>query len=839
MGNSTSISRRPNEDEKDYLERHDFGKISQADLDEAFVLLRKRSSSWKLDYEKRATELHKLFMTLRGSETVGWIDPKPKFSEPADLSVESKDDNWVLAELLMTNPGLWNMWSRKSAQEFHEILRHLTRFAPFKGRPFIRAWLEALLPCLCRWVLLSSTGHKDGKSGKSSIEVLTLKHFLGAFGQPGIAVCLKERGAPMLKTLQNAARSVEATEQGDVEEYYWKRLTESSFRGNSGWGKLAKVENVPLTLSQLDCLPVGWLQDAGDHANVFAWFVSKEITPLFETLVKDTVMGKANANVQIGPAKTLSRSLAKGHEYMTEFQNEGNAVKKNERWTHFGKKFQEVFKRAPNKPSDFSWNIMDFARCSIEVPSASDALVVKELVEDRFKVVSVKNGYNSDVTVKGSGYRDTKLLVEAEFEGLRLNGIPNMEKKTVFICEIQIVCKAWLINKNSTSLSYKIMRSITLKDLCNDFEKYVFEDQDKIEIETEDVIKNGWFNLSKNADFSAIDGEKILFDAGYEGWHKDSVIIVSNAKKLNLEAIDWFNKTLLGNAAHYGNLEVLQGLLDVRCFINGKDKDSKTALHWACDKGNESCVRALLDAGIDTNIHDYKNRTALDLTLQRWKEESRPVHRRIERILRGEKLPPQKNSVGLVRLRQEILSNTLTNFLDSHSVSTTVMSQLICRKRTCEKLENIMQALWFGADVEARAMWQRTAILQAAEFGPTQVVAVLIEYRANIEAKDKAGKAALHLAAENVTLAENGTLVSLATIALLIDKGANIKAKTHDGRTPIHIAAEKNSKDVFLKLIEFGADMWAKDKKGRNALWYTEKNLKHGSSIAEVLRDMR
>ena len=118
------------------------------------------------------------------------------------------------------------MDTRERALELSEILRHFTIYAPFEGRPFVRAWLEALIPCFARWILLS-----DSMENKV---IDTLKFFLGAFGQPGIVVCLADKGESMLKILKNAARSVEALGRGTVERYYWKRLTESSCGGGSG-----------------------------------------------------------------------------------------------------------------------------------------------------------------------------------------------------------------------------------------------------------------------------------------------------------------------------------------------------------------------------------------------------------------------------------------------------------------------------------------------------------------------------------------------------------------------------------------------------------------------------
>ena len=112
----------------------------------------------------------------------------------------------------MTVPESWLLDSEERASEFSEILRHFTIFAPFEGRPFIRAWLEALIPCFSRWILLSNSDEWK--------VIATLKSFLGAFGQPGIVVCLADKGATMLEVLKASARSVEALGRGTVEHHY-------------------------------------------------------------------------------------------------------------------------------------------------------------------------------------------------------------------------------------------------------------------------------------------------------------------------------------------------------------------------------------------------------------------------------------------------------------------------------------------------------------------------------------------------------------------------------------------------------------------------------------------
>merc|ERR1719193_1791926 len=116
---------------------------------------------------------------------------------------------------------------------------------------------------------------------------------------------------------------------------------------------------------------------------------------------------------------------------------------------------------------------MDYARCSVTVPGAREVLITKKLVEKNFKVVCVKNGYSSNIQAKGSGYRDIKLLVVVDFDNLKLDGVAKVEPTTKFVCEVQIVCEAWLENKKTTSLPYKILRAANLSVLLSDFSKYI------------------------------------------------------------------------------------------------------------------------------------------------------------------------------------------------------------------------------------------------------------------------------------------------------------------------------------------------------------------------------
>jgi len=312
----------------------DFGKISNSDLENAFHQLRIRCpSTWNKKLEVLAKDFHQKILTIREADLVHFIDPEKH------KTYEAKEQN--SAKDLIISPGLWNMFNEEAAMELHQVVHHFTVYAPFEGRPLIRAWLEALIPCFSRWIL-------ESDSAKQNIE--TLKNILGAFGQPGIVVCLEDKGAKLLKTLQEAARSVEALGRGTVERYYWKRLVESSCGGNKDWRTLANIPNRDLVKSQLDTLPKDWLLDSTDFVHVFANIVSPEISNVFERRLKNMFLSeKVEAHVHPGPPKTFARSTAKCKEYSEEYR----AEKDTKRWSNFRKIFKKTYGRTPKTPADF------------------------------------------------------------------------------------------------------------------------------------------------------------------------------------------------------------------------------------------------------------------------------------------------------------------------------------------------------------------------------------------------------------------------------------------------------------------------------------------------------
>ena len=137
-----------------------------------------------------------------------------------------------------------------------------------------------------------------------------------------------------------------------------------------------------------------------------------------------------------------------------------------------------------------------------------------------------------------------------------------------------------------------------------------------------------------------------------------------------------------------------------------------------------------------------------------------------------------------------------------------------------------------------------------------KVAEVLLDHGADINARDKDGLTPLHIAVgtehgrvTEYDVGDEGTdnavrrrvadmyaLRHRDLVQLLLERGADVEAKDSSGRTPLHLAARAGHMDDVRALVTQGADLNARDVYGITPLKYAE--MAGQSEVAEFLRSL-
>ena len=134
-----------------------------------------------------------------------------------------------------------------------------------------------------------------------------------------------------------------------------------------------------------------------------------------------------------------------------------------------------------------------------------------------------------------------------------------------------------------------------------------------------------------------------------------------------------------------------------------------------------------------------------------------------------------------------------------------------------------------GAHPHVRRSFGCSPLHAAAFSGNLEVVRILIEYDADVNARDVDGYTPLYVASERENL-QGGSV-----LRLLLEHGADINARTNSGRTALHRASSFGILEAVRLLLENGVDVEAKNIDGETAL---QEAAKRGRvEVVKLLRE--
>ena len=251
------------------------------------------------------------------------------------------------------------------------------------------------------------------------------------------------------------------------------------------------------------------------------------------------------------------------------------------------------------------------------------------------------------------------------------------------------------------------------------------------------------------------------FVAAMAGRHFQIVeLLRRNGADVNVRRDD--GEAPLHSAASFGDLEIVQALLDYKVDVNARGGFNNWSPVHCASFGNPfsatshrgpqllpDVARLLLEHGADVNVQDNNGATPLHVSAE----------------------------VGTVKVARVLLE--------------------------------------YGANVGAEDKKGRTPLHETAgdqtygvDYGRVEVARVLLEHGANVAARDSKGKTPMHDAVD---------YERVEVVRVLLEHGANIGAEDNEGKTPLHLAANYRSVEVIRVLLGHGADVGADDNEGKTA----------------------
>jgi len=262
---------------------------------------------------------------------------------------------------------------------------------------------------------------------------------------------------------------------------------------------------------------------------------------------------------------------------------------------------------------------------------------------------------------------------------------------------------------------------------------------------------------------------------------------------------------LLCDAIVYKHTKVAELLLTNGSKVNSRNtRRTDTPLHYAVINGDIELVEMLLNRGVNINVENWCGNTPLHNAVKSKKIEH------IEFLLKNGAYVNARNSdtVTPLHLAVEKGSKEIVKLLLKHGAHVDSACDFIFWEGCTPQL--------LGVE-ETSTSWEGyTPLWLAAKKGHEEVVKLLLECGANINAQDKYGRSLLHF------VVEEG---QKKVVQLLLEYRPNVNTQDKNGKTALHFAVERRQKEFVHLLLECGANVDAQDKDGKTALHFAVERI--------------
>ncbi|WDK16644.1 hypothetical protein CGRA01v4_07927 [Colletotrichum graminicola] len=294
-----------------------------------------------------------------------------------------------------------------------------------------------------------------------------------------------------------------------------------------------------------------------------------------------------------------------------------------------------------------------------------------------------------------------------------------------------------------------------------------------------------WLLLESGADVNAQAGG----DYGQTPLHlaasagRGSVVWLLLENGADPRRLDSRNRTPLHCAAASGDVEVCRMLLrkDGDYLVHAADQHGKTPLHVAAteENSNSAVIGVLLEHGADLRRVDSERRTALHCAI------------------RGEHVEVCRALVWNAGEAREALLLAVDDERRSPLHQAASWGNLVV----------VGMLLDQGASVDARDRWGMTALHVAVSQGYEEVADLLLRSGADVHAvaARRRKRTAMHIAAH---------LGHVGVVEVLLRHGAVVDARDGGGETPMNLAVAKGHRKVRDFLIERGAEVQSLNGRG-------------------------